>query len=179
MPYQEIQALGFPNSPRKLGLYEKPWACISWYGPCTQLVNSKYCIVLYCIVLHCTALQCTALHCTALYCTALHCTALHCTVLHCTALLSLTKVLHCKPMAYYGKFAVKRTAKSTLANYGKLSRAKHRGKKRSPASHKRMANNGIFTFPGVKASHGLLRYFSLQINLKKKTTNLPLFARRC
>ena len=42
MPYQEIQALGFPNSPRKLGLYEKPWACISWYGPCTQLVNSKY-----------------------------------------------------------------------------------------------------------------------------------------
>ena len=42
MPYQEIQALGFPNSPRKLGLYEKPWACISWHGPCTQLVNSKY-----------------------------------------------------------------------------------------------------------------------------------------
>ena len=42
VPYQEIQALGFPNSPRKLGLYEKPWACISWYGPCTQLVNSKY-----------------------------------------------------------------------------------------------------------------------------------------
>ena len=42
MPYQEIQALGFPNSPRKLGLYEKPWACIYWYGPCTQLVNSKY-----------------------------------------------------------------------------------------------------------------------------------------
>ena len=42
MPYQEIQALGFPNSPGKLGLYEKPWACISWYGPCTQLVNSKY-----------------------------------------------------------------------------------------------------------------------------------------
>ena len=41
MPYQEIQPLGFPNSPRKLGLYEKPWACISWYGPCTQLVNSK------------------------------------------------------------------------------------------------------------------------------------------
>ena len=41
MPYQEIQALGFPNSPRKLGLYEKPWACISWYGPCTQLVNSN------------------------------------------------------------------------------------------------------------------------------------------
>ena len=42
MLYQEIQALGFPNSPRKLGLYEKPWACISWYCPCTQLVNSKY-----------------------------------------------------------------------------------------------------------------------------------------
>ena len=42
MSYQEIQALGLPNSPRKLGLYEKPWACISWYGPCTQLVNSKY-----------------------------------------------------------------------------------------------------------------------------------------
>ena len=42
MPYQEIQALGFPSSPRKLGQYEKPWACISWYGPCTQLVNSKY-----------------------------------------------------------------------------------------------------------------------------------------
>ena len=42
MPYQKIQALGFPNSPHKLGLYEKPWACISWYGPCTQLVNSKY-----------------------------------------------------------------------------------------------------------------------------------------
>ena len=41
MPYQEIQALGFPNSPRKLGLYEKPWACISWYSPCTQLVNSN------------------------------------------------------------------------------------------------------------------------------------------
>ena len=41
VPYQEIQALGFPNSPRKLGLYEKPWACISWYGPCTQLVNSN------------------------------------------------------------------------------------------------------------------------------------------
>ena len=42
VPYQEIQALGFPNSLRKLGLYEKPWACISWYGPYTQLVNSKY-----------------------------------------------------------------------------------------------------------------------------------------
>ena len=38
----EMQALGFPNNPRKLGLYEKPWACISWYGPCTQLVNSNY-----------------------------------------------------------------------------------------------------------------------------------------
>ena len=36
-------ALGFPNSPCKLGLYEKPWACVSWYGPCTQLVNSNYC----------------------------------------------------------------------------------------------------------------------------------------
>ena len=71
-----------------------------------------------------------------------------------------------KPMAYHGKFAVKRTAKSTLANYGKLSRAKHRGKKRSPARHKRMANNGIFTFPGVKASHGLPRYFNLQIDKK-------------
>ena len=47
VPYQEIQALGFPNSPRKLGLYEKPWACVSWYGPCTQLVNSKYSTVLY------------------------------------------------------------------------------------------------------------------------------------
>ena len=84
---------------------------------------------------------------------------------------SLTKVLHFaigKPMAYHGKFAVKRTAKSTLANCGKLSRAKHRGKKRSPASHKRMANNGIFTFHGVKASHGLPRYFSLQINKKKR-----------
>ena len=42
VPNQEIQALGFPNSPRKLGLYEKPWACISWYSPCTQLVNSNY-----------------------------------------------------------------------------------------------------------------------------------------
>ena len=42
MPYQEIHALGFPNSPRKLGLYEKPWAGISLYGPCTQLVNSNY-----------------------------------------------------------------------------------------------------------------------------------------
>ena len=41
MPYQEIQALCFPNSPRKLGLYEKRWACISWYGPCTQSVNSS------------------------------------------------------------------------------------------------------------------------------------------
>ena len=45
---------------------------------------------------------------------------------------TLTKVLHFaidKPMAHHGKFAVKRTVKSTLANYGKLSRAKHRGKK--------------------------------------------------
>ena len=42
VPYQEIQALGFPNSPHKLRLYEKPWTCISWYGPCTQLVNSKH-----------------------------------------------------------------------------------------------------------------------------------------
>ena len=39
---RKYKALGFPNSPRKLGLYEKPWACISWYGPCTQLVNSNY-----------------------------------------------------------------------------------------------------------------------------------------
>ena len=46
VPYQGIQALGFPNSLRKLGLYEKPWACISWYSPCTQLVNSKYKTVL-------------------------------------------------------------------------------------------------------------------------------------
>ena len=67
-------------------------------------------------------------------------------------------------MAYNGKFAVKRMAKLTLANYGKLSHAKHHGRKWSPASHKRMANNGIFTFPGVKASHGLPQYFSLQIN---------------
>ena len=82
---------------------------------------------------------------------------------------TLTKVLHFaigKPMAYHDKFAAKRTAKSTLANYSKLSRTKHCGKKRSPASHKRMANNGIFTFHGVKASHGLLRYFSWQINKK-------------
>ena len=55
-----------------------------------------------------------------------------------------------------------------MENYGKLSLAKHRGKKWSPASHKRMANNGIFTFPGVKASHGLPRYFSLQINKKRQ-----------
>ena len=61
-----------------------------------------------------------------------------------------------KPMAYHGKFAVKRMVKSTLANYGKLSRAKHG-----------IANNGIFTFPGVKDSHGLPRYVSLQINKKK------------
>ena len=45
----------------------------------------------------------------------------------------------------------KRTAKSTMVNYGKLSRAKHRGKKHQPASHKRMAKNSIFTFRGVKA----------------------------
>ena len=81
--------------------------------------------------------------------------------------ITLTKVLHFaigKPLAHHGKFAAERTAKSTLANYVKLSRAKHRGKKRSPASHKRMANNGIFTFPSVKASHGLPRFFSLLIN---------------
>ena len=75
---------------------------------------------------------------------------------------SLTKVLHFaigKPMAHHGKFAIKRTAKSTLANYGKLSHAKHRSKKWSPRSHKRMANDGIFTFPSVKASHGLTRFF--------------------
>ena len=42
MPYQEIQALGFLHSPRKLGLYETAWACISWYDPRTQLVNSNY-----------------------------------------------------------------------------------------------------------------------------------------
>ena len=53
MPYQEIQALGFPNSPRKLGLYEKLWACISWYGPCTQLVNSKQSPSLHWFVLSC------------------------------------------------------------------------------------------------------------------------------
>ena len=92
----------------------------------------------------------------------------------------LIKVLHFaigKPMAHHGKFAVKRTAKSTLANYSKLSHAKHRGKKRSPASHKRMANNGIFTFPSVKASHGLPRFFSLLIN-KRKMAQLPLFAKK-
>ena len=58
-------------------------------------------------------------------------------------------------MAHHGKFAVKRMAKSTLESYGKLSHAKDHGKKWSPASQKRMANNGIFTFPSVKASHGL------------------------
>ena len=79
-------------------------------------------------------------------------------------------------MAHHGKFAVKRTAKSTLANYGKLSLAKHRGKKWSPASHKRMANNSIFTFPSVKASHGLPRFFSLQIN-KRKMANMLLFVK--
>ena len=92
---------------------------------------------------------------------------------------SLTKVLHFaigKSMAHLGKFAVKRTTKSTLANYGKLSRAKHRGKKRSPTNNKKMANNGIFTFPGVKASHGSLRFFSSLMN-KRKMTHLPLFAK--
>ena len=96
-----------------------------------------------------------------------------------TVIFTLTKVLHFaigKPMAYHGKFAVKRTAKSTLANYSKLSRAKHRGKKRSPASYKRMANNGIFTFHGVKASHGLPRYFSLQI--KKKPGKSAAFCQK-
>ena len=82
-----------------------------------------------------------------------------------------------KPMAYHGKFAVKRTAKSTLANYGKLSRAKHRGKKRSPASQKRTANNCIFTFPIVKATHCLPQYFSLLIN-KRKMAHLPIFAKK-
>ena len=44
---------------------------------------------------------------------------------------TLTKVLHFaigKPMAHHDKFAIKRMAKSTLANYGKLSHAKHCGK---------------------------------------------------
>ena len=92
---------------------------------------------------------------------------------------TLTKVLHFaigKPMAYHCKFAVKRTAKSTLANYGKLSRAKHRGKKRSPASYKRMANNGIFNFHGVKSSYGLPRYFRLQIN--KKSSKSAAFCQK-
>ena len=87
----------------------------------------------------------------------------HDTSFHCSDVDSLTKVLHFaigKPMAHHGKFAVKRTAKATLANYSKLSRAKHRSKKRSPASHKRMANNGSFTFPSVKASHGLPRFLA-------------------
>ena len=46
---------------------------------------------------------------------------------------SFAKVLHFangKPMAHRGLFATKRMAKSTLVNYGKLSTAKHRGKKR-------------------------------------------------
>ena len=46
-------------------------------------------------------------------------------------MLTVTKVLHFaigKPMAHQGKFARKRMAKSALANYGKLSRPKHRGK---------------------------------------------------
>ena len=51
MPYQEFQALGFPNSPPNLGLYEKLWACISWYSPCSQLVNSKYEILKLCSVM--------------------------------------------------------------------------------------------------------------------------------
>ena len=68
-------------------------------------------------------------------------------------------------------------SKSTLANYGKLSHAKQRGKKHSPASHKRMAKNSIFTFPSVKASHRLPRFPSLQIN-KRKMTNLLLFAKK-
>ena len=82
-----------------------------------------------------------------------------------------------KPMVHHGKFAIKRMAKSTLANYSKLSHAKHRHKKRSPASHKRMANNGIFTFPSVKASHGLPQYFSFLIN-KRQMAHLPLFAKK-
>ena len=42
MPYQEIQALGFPYNPRKLRLHEKPRDCISFYGPWTKLVNSNH-----------------------------------------------------------------------------------------------------------------------------------------
>ena len=39
-PYQEIQAQGFSYSPSLRGLFEKPRACISWYGTSTHLVNS-------------------------------------------------------------------------------------------------------------------------------------------
>ena len=87
-----------------------------------------------------------------------------------------TKVLHFaigKPMAHHGKFAVKRMAKSI----GKLWQTQLRKtpwQKRSPASHKRMSNDGIFSFPGVKASHGLPGFFIFQIN-KRKMANLPLF----
>ena len=95
---------------------------------------------------------------------------------HCCRRTSRTKKYHILPMAHHSKFAAKGTAKSTLANYGKLSHAKHCGKKRSPASHKRMAKNSIFTFPSVKACHGLPRFSSLQIN-KSKMANLPLFAK--
>ena len=38
---REIYSEDADDETRKLWLYEKPWACISWYGPCTQLVNSK------------------------------------------------------------------------------------------------------------------------------------------
>ena len=71
-----------------------------------------------------------------------------------------------KPMAHHSKFAVKRRAKATLANYGKVSRAKHRGKKRPPASHKRMANNGIFTFSS-ESQPRFTAVFSLLINKEK------------
>ena len=44
--YQKVQAIGFPHSPRKLGLYQKPWARISWYG----LVNTiQYNTLLPCL----------------------------------------------------------------------------------------------------------------------------------
>ena len=62
---------------------------------------------------------------------------------------TLTKVLHFaigKPMAYHGKFSKKRTAKSTLANYGKLSRAKYRDEKRSPASYKKWQITAFLPF---------------------------------
>ena len=52
VPYEETQALGFPNSPHKLGLYEKPCACISSYGPCTQLVNSNYVLLHHSVDTH-------------------------------------------------------------------------------------------------------------------------------